>query len=180
MLDEADPAAVPDADGTPAGAGKRAPRATPVRVPELLHFDLEGLRSYRRELADEETRVSYWRRILQARLDMLRSSKEDPSAVDRLQRVLGGEKAQTRSQALLGHLNLGDAPPLPNLRELWEAETGDPDEIITLIGRLSVAEQELSTYRSALHTRLDLSTRELIARYREDPQSCLVALPIDR
>ncbi len=34
-----------------------------------------------------------------------------------------------------------------------------------------------TAYRSALHVRLDLATRELIARYHDNPSACLVALP---
>ena len=42
------------------------------------------------------------------------------------------------------------------------------------------AESVLSSYREALHRRLDRATAELVARYHEDPSQCLVALPVER
>ena len=39
------------------------------------------------------------------------------------------------------------------------------------------AEAQLTDYRRALHERLDEATSELIARYRENPASALVAFP---
>ncbi len=36
---------------------------------------------------------------------------------------------------------------------------------------------ELTTYRRALRLRLEATTNELVARYRDDPGSCLSALP---
>ncbi len=161
----------------PVTTQRRSNRPAPVRVPELAPLDLEALRAYRAELATEESRVSYWRRILQARLDLLLASDHDVPALERLATVLGGSGAQTRRSSLLDMLPLDDAAPLPDLLSLWEAHTGDPDEVAALIRRITEAEAQLSTYRTALHIRLDLATRELIARYHDDPSSCLVALP---
>ena len=169
---------VPSTPATGSSGAKRVPRRTPVRVPELDHLDLDGLRAYRAELAEEENLVSYWRRILQARLDLLLSADDDRGAVERLRSVLGGNSAQTRRSSLLSTLPLGDTAPLPDLQSLWEAHTGDPHEIAALVRRITEAEAQLSTYRTALHIRLDLATRELIARYHDDPSSCLVALPL--
>jgi hypothetical protein len=148
-----------------------------VRVPELHHLDLEGLRDYRAQLTQEESLVSYWRRILQARLDLLLTADDDRATLDRLRSVLGGSGAQSRRTSLLSTLQLGDVAPLPDLPVLWEAHTGDPDEIAALVRRITEAEAQLSAYRSALHVRLDLATRELIARYHDNPSACLVALP---
>jgi len=148
-----------------------------MRVAELAHLGLDDLRAYRTELSQEESLVSYWRRILQARLDLLLSADDDRTALERLRGVMGGSSAQTRRTSLLSTLPLDDAAPLPDLPALWEAHTGDPDELASLVRRITEAEAQLSTYRTALHVRLDLATRELIARYHEDPASCLIALP---
>jgi len=77
-------------------------------------------------------------------------------------------------------LPVHDFPPLPNLAELWErrvdpADTGAQAE---LERDLSAAEQQLSAYRTALHTRLGDATSELIARYRSEPTACLSVLPL--
>jgi hypothetical protein len=63
--------------------------------------------------------------------------------------------------------------------ELWSQvpEPGDRVRTEQLSGKLSVAESQLSTYRNALHRRLAAATAELIARYREEPSQCLIALP---
>ena len=39
-------------------------------------MDLNRLRIYRRTLLDEELRASYWRRLLQARRDLLRADSD--------------------------------------------------------------------------------------------------------
>ncbi|MCY7373064.1 MAG: hypothetical protein LH461_05110, partial [Spirochaetaceae bacterium] len=54
------------------------------RAPELAPLALEDLRAYRQELITEESRISYWRRILQARLDL---ALGDESSLGRLRRV---------------------------------------------------------------------------------------------
>jgi hypothetical protein len=75
-----------------------------------------------------------------------------------------------------------DIPPLPNLAGLWEREprAADPAHNEILARDLSNAEAQLSAYRNALHRRITGSTDELIARYREDPGLCLLALPADQ
>src|SRR5687767_1285244 len=76
----------PDAAGVPAPtpprprSRKAAPRPEPQRDEAYAHLTLEGLRAYRRALSEEENRVSYWRRILQARLDVLRAGLAGGSA----------------------------------------------------------------------------------------------------
>ena len=52
---------------------KGGPRPVPERKAHFAHLTLDALRGYRAALGEEEGRVSYWRRILQARLDLLRA-----------------------------------------------------------------------------------------------------------
>ena len=128
------------------------------------------------ELASEEGRVSYWRRILQARRDVLARSDSAPLPVDRLGEVLN--EARSSRQVLMDVALPEDMPPLPDLAGLWTLI--DPDDAVAreaLVERLVHADTVLSAYRSALHRRQDLATRELIARYHEEPSSCLIALP---
>ena len=47
--------------------------SAPERSDELRHMTLDRLRNYRRTLLSEELSTSYWRRLLQARRDLLRS-----------------------------------------------------------------------------------------------------------
>ena len=46
-------------------------RVVPQRSAEFDHLPLPALRSYRQTLTAEENRVSYWRRLIQARLDLI-------------------------------------------------------------------------------------------------------------
>jgi len=57
-----------------------AGRRPAQRVPHLEHLELSALREYRQDLLTEESRVSYWRRILQARLDNAVAKKRITSA----------------------------------------------------------------------------------------------------
>ena len=147
----------------------------------FAHLTLAGLRNYRKALSQEEARVSYWRRILQARLDMVRAA--DPgarSSMENLRPVLTNERVGSGRTALIDILPIEDIPPLPDLEELWDRNlrADDPAYNADLVESLAAAEEQLSAYRSALHTRIQASTNELIARYREDPAQCLSVLPL--
>ncbi len=161
-------------------ADPRRFRVTPERSPEFAHLTLEGLRAYRRALNTEEGRVSYWRRIIQARLDLVRVTESGaPATQDHLRGVFAEVRMDTGRQALQEILPVDDMPPLPDLPGLWACEPV-PDDLefnARLAGDLAKAETQLSAYRTALHKRLAAATGELIARYREEPTLCLSALP---
>ena len=156
-------------------------RTVPERSPEFAHLALEGLRAYRRALTTEEGRVSYWRRIIQARLDLVRAPEAaaGTSTSDNLRGVFGEDRVDSGRRALQEIVPIDDMPPLPDLAELWAREPHLDDEAHTdrLARDLAKAEAQLSAYRTALHRRLAGATGELIARYREQPQLCLSALP---
>jgi len=143
-------------------------------------LSLDGLRAYRRRLADEEERVSYWRRLVHARIDVLEAEAhhERPLHIDELIRVLG-DTGQGRGRTALVSVHAADPlPDLPVLQEMWmtELDPNDGEAVAEAVRRLRVAERQLTDYRRALHSRLDDATKELIGRYREDPASALVAL----
>lgn len=163
----------------PAAEARRF-RTVPERSPEFAHLALEGLRAYRRALNTEEGRVSYWRRIIQARLDLVRMTQAGgPATTDNLRGVLGDMRMDTGRQSLQAIVPVDDMPPLPDLPDLWarEPHPDDDDYNMNLASDLSRAEAQLSAYRTALHKRLAAATGELIARYREEPTLCLSALP---
>ena len=157
-------------------------RTVPERSPEFAHLSLEGLRAYRRALNTEEGRVSYWRRIIQARLDVVRAGEAGAVRVDNLRNVLAEARINSGRRVLITVQPLEDIPPLPDLAKLWEREPKpeDPDHNEALARDLAGAEIQLSAYRAALHRRIAGATSELIARYREDPSLCLLALPRPR
>lgn len=160
-----------------------APRPVPQRSADFDHLSLEGLRTYRRALTAEESRVSYWRRLIQARLDMLVTGESagDDLTHERLRGLLAESRGSGR-QALVEVVPVDAPPPLPDLEGLWSRELHPHDDRYTadLRRELSFAELQLSAYRAALHRRLSASTQELIARYREDPLQALTALPLPR
>ena len=176
---------VPVQDGavpprTPAQRRRSGARPLPVADAAFAHLTIDGLREYRTALTDEENKVSYWRRILQARLDVVTSgsagSGPDP---ERLAPVLTSARVGAGRRALLEVAQTHDIPPLPRLDELWarRVEPGDEDGRRAFVGDLRAAEGQLSAYRTALHARIGEATGELIARYRQAPTLCLTALP---
>jgi hypothetical protein len=150
----------------------------PQRSDELAHMTLDRLRTYRRTLLSEELRTSYWRRLLQARRDLLRSNTV-PGDRTALRDALTEARGTAGRQAILALHPAAGMPILPHLPDLWATEaasvSGDGGRELTT--RLSSAESVLSSYREALHRRLDRATADLVARYHEEPRSCFVALP---
>lgn len=168
------------AQSPPPPRRKGEPRPLPVRNDAYGHLTIAGLREYRRALTAEEGNVSYWRRIMQARLDVVSAGRAHRDLdTERLRPLLTGERVTSGRRALVEVLPIEDAPPLPSLAELWDRRVGEHDqaglEAYTL--DLREAESQLSAYRAALHSRIGDVTGELIARYRESPALCLTALP---
>jgi hypothetical protein len=139
---------------------------------------LDRLRAYRRTLLDEELRASYWRRLVQARRDLLRADSQ-PGDRDAVRQVLTEERSVSGRQVIMLLHPDGGMPILPRLPELWASGIEDLDEEgrADLFAALANAESVLSSYREALHQRLDRATADLVARYHDDPRQCLVALP---
>lgn len=171
--------------GSPAGRddpGSSAGRDEPAEpaTPRLEELTLDALRAYRRHLSDEEDRVSYWRRLVHARLDLLEAeaSIEGHLSLETLARVLGDTGAGRTRTALVRVRAAEPLPELPVLEEMWvtEIDPGAPDAVAAAMERLRTAEGQLTSYRNALHQRIDEATAELIGRYRENPARALVAL----
>lgn len=152
----------------------------PLREPiPCTELSLGDLRAYRRRLAEEEEKVSYWRRLAHARIDVLEAEAhhERPLRLDELVRILGDTGAGRTRKALVGVHTADPLPELPALAEMWVTEL-DPNDRVAVtdaVQRLRAAERQLTDYRRALHARLDEATKELIGRYRDDPSLALVA-----
>jgi len=166
---------------------KPAPRPQPVLSAQHAHLGLEELRDYRTDLQTEEGKVSYWRRIIQARLDVVREGRTaggtGPLDARRLRPVLSDARVGAGRKALVQVLPAADdIPPLPQLAELWERRIAPDDTagLEALERDLAAAEAQLSEYRAVLHRRLADATGELIARYHSEPLLCLSALPLRR
>lgn len=145
----------------------------------LADLSLADLRAYRRRLSDEEERVSYWRRLVHARVDVLEAEAHQERAltIEELVRVLGDTGSGRGRSALVSVHAAEPLPDLPVLEEMWvtELDPNDTGAVAEAVERLRQAEHQLTDYRRALHERLDTATETLIARYHEDPASALVA-----
>ena len=140
----------------------------------LAEVGLSTLRSYRERLRDEEEKISYWRRLIHARVDLIRAGdlSAAPVDADQLGRVLG-DTGSGRVRAALHRVRAADPlPDLPDLDAVWVTPHDDL-ETEEVIARLGVAEHRLTDYRRALHERIDEATAELIVRYRSDPTRVL-------
>jgi len=158
-----------------------AVRSGSTTQPSLASLTLPELRAYRHELDDEEIRVSYWRRLIQARAD-LTSAGGSTGIVGTatLCRVLADDHARTERRSILRPLPDDDTPPLADIAALWGRLEGEDDEggRILLVEDLLAAEARLSAYRKDLHQRIDAAAAELISRYRAEPRLCLAVLPL--
>lgn len=150
----------------------------PVRLPDYDGFSIEQLRDLRRQLGEEEGRVSYWRRIIQARIDLIETGVLHGGAtVEGLSRVLREHTGSSRRVAYLPVQPAAGSAPMPELELLWDQVTDGSDNDTDLRTSLVQVERELSGRRAALHTKIDEVTGQLIARYREEPTLALSALP---
>jgi len=167
---------LPDDDG---GLGLTDLAAPPEQWDDL---SLPALRTYRRGLCDEEEKVSYWRRLVHARIDVLEaeSRHERPLRLEELIRVLGDTGTGRARTALVRVRAADDLPELPVLADMWvtEVDPNDKAQVTQAVSRLRAAEQQLTDYRRALHERLDAATAELIERYKASPASALAAFAL--
>lgn len=124
--------------------------------PQLEHLPLPQLRAYRRGLAAEEGRVSYWRRLLQARIDLLGGAdRPGRPRTDLLPGLLSGAlsgrphdrsrrpRAQPAPPLGSGEDPAADLPAgsalvrLPDLAALWArgvGPAGDPYAVDPTVG----------------------------------------------
>jgi len=172
---------VADNRKTRAQGSRRRTLTDPALSPHLAGLSLAELRAYRRQLTDEEDKVSYWRRLVHARLDVLDAEMHNGGTLttDELIQVLGDTGSGKTRNALVAIRPADPLPELPVLAEMWvtEIDPHDTDAVIDAMDRLRVAEVKLTGYRRALHERIDEATGELIGRYRQHPTLALSALP---
>lgn len=159
------------------------PPPTPPDPVDLIALDIDALRQYRRSLGAEEDRVSYWRRLVHARMDLLTAEarSEVPLTVTDLVRVLGDTGSGRSRRALLRIQAAEPLPELPEVAEIWSDDVNTRDELAVsdALGRLQRAEQQLTAYRRALHERIGAATEQLIERYRGNPGAALALIPVE-
>ncbi|MEU9864238.1 ABC transporter substrate-binding protein [Streptomyces sp. NPDC047971] len=159
---------------------RRAEPALPERpTPDLTALRLPELRTLRRDAQGDEADLSYVRRMLQGRIDILRAElarRADPEApiLDRLSEILADAPSRLRTSAR--HVTLstprGEEYRRLATEMLSEVELSDlgartDDELHTAMGRLAGYEQQVSRRRQQLQRTADDCSAEIARRYRE-------------
>ncbi len=145
------------------------------------------VRLMRDECREEESHLSFARRLLQARLDIVRATVarrgegggRGPSQGDLLH-GLPDILADDRQPSALGDARIAplhDPPAITGRRDeeklLMDSSLGrlpelDDDELLDLVERLSVEERRVSDQRRCVLDRLDTLQAELVRRYAAD------------
>ncbi|WP_329337580.1 aerial mycelium formation protein [Streptomyces sp. NBC_00663] len=172
----------PSTEQPPESAVRPPAQRLPVDPPEpdLAVLNLPALRTLRRDAQRDEADLSYVRRLLQGRIDILRAelARRSPagegSVVDRLSEILTDAPARQRSSAR--HVTLG-TPHNEEYRRLAadmlaEVELSDlaartDAELNEAMGRLVRYEQQVSRRRQHLQRTTDECSGEIARRYRE-------------
>ncbi len=152
---------------------------------DLAALRLPELRELRKGAQQDEADLSYVRRLLQGRIDILRAEiarrrapgppapEPEATVVDRLSEILRDAPARHRSSARHVTLGtpLGEESRLLATEMLAEVELSDlaartDDELDTAMGRLVRYEQQVSRRRQVLQHTADDCSAEIARRYR--------------
>ncbi|MFE2559052.1 ABC transporter substrate-binding protein [Streptomyces sp. NPDC059352] len=147
--------------------------------PELTALRLPELRALRREAQSDEADLSYVRRMLQGRIDILRAElarRTDPETpvLDRLSEILADVPSRHRSSAR--HVTLSTprgeeyrrlAAEMLSEVELSDLTARTDEELHAAMGRLAGYEQQISRRRQHLQRTADDCSGEIARRYRE-------------
>lgn len=170
----------------------RGPRPDPADgpAPDLGALDLAALRALRRDAQREEADLSYVRRMLHGRIDILQAELRrrggagaapdegavpvlGPPVVDRLSEILADGPSRVRSSAR--HVRMG-TPLTERVRVLAEQMLAEVElsdlgartdaELHSAMGRLLRHEQQVSRRRQLLQHTIDGCSAEVTRRYR--------------
>lgn len=139
---------------------------------------LGELRARCKALREEERQVSYWRRLVQGRLDLTRAALAgDEPSVEQLAAAAERRVKPSRN----GGVHRSPSFPrfadpvqdrgLTGLAAAWNTPIPweHPERLREVERSLVQVEAELSRHRRELHQRIDACTAELVERYRSDP-----------
>ncbi|MFJ6832913.1 hypothetical protein [Streptomyces sp. NPDC091209] len=171
------------------------PLATEPGRPGIVVLRLPELRTLRRDAQRDEADLSYVRRLLQGRIDILRAElarrgerrmsgpasgprslvdEGKPSVVERLPEILTDAPARHRSSAR--HVTVGTphgeqyralAADMLAEVELSDLDARTDEELVAGLGRLVRYEQQVSRQRQQLQRTADDCSAEIARRYRE-------------
>lgn len=162
----------------------------PEYLEGLSDLDINELRRRRDTAEDVEAQISYYRRLLHGRMDLLdfeqrrRRGEEERSILEALPEILA-KGMVLGSEPALKHIET--MPPLPSVtgRRLIDkimddgvlANLGEltDDEISEAIDRLREVETQLSGQRRQLHHVIDALQDEIVTRYRSQQDEAPVS-----
>ena len=162
----------------------------PEYLEGLSELDLDEVRRRRDTAEDVEAQVSYYRRLLHGRMDLLdfemrrRSGAEQRSIIEALPEILANGMI-LGSEPNLKHIET--MPPLPSVtgRRLIDKIMDDgvltslpelsDEEIAEAIERLRDVETQLSGQRRRLHQVIDTLQDEMVSRYRSQQDEASVS-----
>lgn len=155
----------------------------PEYLEGLTEVDLDELRQRRETAEDVETQISYYRRLLHGRMDLLnfelrrRSGDEKRTLLEALPEILA-KGMVVGDEPSLRHIET--MPPLPTTTGrrlidkimddgvLTQLPDLDGEELGEALERLQETENQLSVQRRQLHTVIDALQAEIITRYRSE------------
>ena len=150
---------------------------------DLGGLEIDDLRSRRREAEQEEADLSYVRRMLQGRMDILRAElSRRAGGGDKIVEHLSGVLADSaRSDHGLGRFLRVEPSRVDEHRRLVEQIIADvgvsdvehhtDDELRESLGRLEGFEHSISEDRHAVQVVMDALTAEVAARYKSGAAS---------
>jgi hypothetical protein len=161
----------------------------------LQTLPLEQVRELRRDAEQEEVDLSYLRRVLQGRLDILRAElarrSGEPGAglVDSLPAILADDSSGTPAPRGLGrHATLEPSRADSHRRhveqliadvDLSNPEAHDDASLQRVLQTLEGEEQDVSEKRRQVQTVMDACTTEITRRYRDGEADVSDLLPTD-
>jgi hypothetical protein len=181
--------------GTPGPTGHR--RIDRVLAEDYLaglsSLPMDEVRSLRKEAEQEETDLSYLRRLLQGRLDILRAelarrSGDGGSLVDSLPQILADEGTSASPRGLGRHIAAEPSRADSHRRhvealvadvDLSNPSAHDESSLQRAVEVLEREEQEVSDKRRAVQVVMDASTAEITRRYRDGDAAVSDLLPTD-
>lgn len=161
----------------------------PEYLQDLPDLELNEVRRRRDTAEDVEAQISYYRRLLHGRMDLLdfelrrRTGDEERSILEALPEILASGMV-LGSEPNLKHIET--MPPLPSVtgRRLIDKIMDDgvlanlpeltDDEIHEAIDRLRDVENQLSGQRRQLHQVIDTLQDEMVSRYRSQQDGASV------
>jgi hypothetical protein len=158
----------------------------------LAAMPLADVRELRGEAEQEEADLSYLRRMLQGRVDIIKAelsrrngdSSDSGSIIDQLPRILADERSPARG---LGRHTVIEPSRVDEHRRLVERLVGDSDlsalagrtadQLEATLARFGDHERQVSEQRHAVQAVLDACAHEITRRYREGEADVSALLP---